>query len=64
MTALLDRLPTWLKAAAWLAAAAFVDAVFNAATTGQVKVSPEWVPLINVALVAVRDYLRSRAKGA
>jgi hypothetical protein len=60
--AIWDWLPTWIRATLWLAAAAIVDGLFNALTTGQIKVDPVWVPIINVLLVAVRDFIRSRTQ--
>lgn len=60
MSALLDRLPTYVKAAIWIAVAAAADAVWNGVTTGAVKVDPAWVPVINIALVALRDFARAR----
>lgn len=64
MTDFLNRLPTWLKVALWIALSAAVDALYLAVGTGELAVDPAHLPFINLALVALRDLLRAlRSKG-
>jgi hypothetical protein len=48
-----------LSVVAWIAASAAVDALVNALTTGQVKVDPLYVPLINIALFYAKEFLKA-----
>lgn len=64
MSAVLDRIPSVIKVALWIGLAAAMDAVLHAVVTGTVAVDPVHVPIINIVLVAIRDFARSRKKDA
>ena len=64
--AALAAVPESVKVLAWIVAAAAVDAVYNAVTTGQAKIDPLWVPVINLALFYAKELVKAHRnrKGA
>lgn len=58
--ALYDRLPRWLTVLWWVGVSAVVSAAINDVQTGVIAVNPVYVPFVNVALVAAKDFANSQ----
>lgn len=54
---LLDRLPTPIKVAAWLAASAAVTRLLEALSNGTIRLDPTTLAIANVLLVFLRSRL-------
>lgn len=57
LRALLDRLPTPVKVALWLALSGALTSVAHAVTNGQIQLDAPTLAIVNVVIVALRDVL-------
>lgn len=57
-----DSLPRAIRVAVWVAIAGAVTAIGSAITNGQIPVNPATVGIVNVVLVAIKDFANKRAE--
>lgn len=60
MSRLVDAHIETLKVLLWIVASAAVNALWNALQTGEWKVDPQWVPVINLLFYYAKELLKAR----
>ncbi|MBI3936922.1 MAG: hypothetical protein HY323_08090 [Betaproteobacteria bacterium] len=57
LRSLLDRLPTPVKVALWLAASGVITQVLAGVTDGTIELDATWLAIVNLCLVTARELL-------